>query len=99
MIFNIYNVYIRVRVFLDESDNVGLQTITEIGDILRKADTLDSEIDIKERGGKADETLLDCFVLSSASGVLKKCIETVDVYTTTYDSSEFTARIVYNLIN
>lgn len=82
---------------IQESDNVGLQTVNEVGEILREANTLNIEVDIEERVGNADETLLDCLVLSSASGILKRCIEAVDVFTSTYDAPEFAEKVLSNI--
>ncbi|KAF7284314.1 EP300-interacting inhibitor of differentiation 3-like isoform X2 [Rhynchophorus ferrugineus] len=82
-----------------ESDNIDLTTIDEISDILQKVDALNSEIDIKERGGNAHETLLDCYVLTSASSILKRCIQTVNISTTPYISSEFSLGIISSIKN
>lgn len=82
---------------IQETENVGIQTVNEVGEILREANTLDTEVEIEERVGNADETLLDCLVLSSASGILKRCIEAVDVFTSTYDSAEFAAKVILSI--
>lgn len=68
--------------------------MNKLGDVLREANRLDTEWNIEERVEHADETLLDCLVLSSASSLLKKCIEAVDVFTSTYDQTEFSDKIV-----
>ncbi|XP_030761909.1 EP300-interacting inhibitor of differentiation 3-like [Sitophilus oryzae] len=79
---------------IKESDTLGIQTVSDIGDILSQANILNSEVDIEERVGNADETLLDCLVVSSASGILMKWIEAVDVFAATYDSTEFVGKII-----
>lgn len=80
--------------FVEETEDTGLSTVNELGDVIREANRLDIEWNIEERVEHTDETLLDCLVLSSASSLLKKCIETVDVFTSTYDQSEFSNKIV-----
>lgn len=71
-----------------------MNTVNEIGEVLKEANSLDTEWKIDERVEHADETLLDCLVLSSASSILKKCIEAVDVFTSTYEQTEFSKKIV-----
>jgi hypothetical protein len=71
-----------------------LETVKEIGDIIKQVNTIEVEHNISERYQHPDETLLDSMVLSSASNVLVKCIESVDVNTSTYVSSEFADKIV-----
>jgi hypothetical protein len=71
-----------------------LETVKEIGDIIKQVNTIEVEHNISERYQHPDETLLDSMVLSSASNVLVKCIESVDVNTSTYVSSEFADRII-----
>ncbi|KAJ8932281.1 hypothetical protein NQ314_014773 [Rhamnusium bicolor] len=83
-----------ITLLLEETEDVGLQSVNELGNVLREANSLDTEWKIDERVEHADETLLDCLVLSSASDLLKKCIEAVDVFTSTYEQSEFTNKIV-----
>lgn len=61
---------------------------------MREINNLDTECKIDDRVKYADETLLDCLVLSSASSVLKKCVDAVDVFTSTYEQNEFTNKIV-----
>lgn len=78
---------------------MGFNTVNEIGEVLKEANSLDTECKIDERVEYADETLLDCLVLSSASSILKKCIEAVDVVTSTYEQSEFCNKIVSNFSN
>lgn len=80
--------------FLEETEDVGLQTVNELGKVLLEVNSLHSEWNIDDRVEHADETLLDCLVLSSSSTILKKCIEAVDVFTSTYEQSEFTNKIV-----
>ncbi|KAJ8921743.1 hypothetical protein NQ315_010653 [Exocentrus adspersus] len=82
---------------IQEAEDVGLQTVNEIGEVLREANNLDTEWEIEERVSHADETLLDCLVLSSASSILKKCIEAVDVFTSTYEQTEFANKIIQNI--
>ncbi|XP_050312219.1 non-structural maintenance of chromosomes element 4 homolog A isoform X2 [Anthonomus grandis grandis] len=82
---------------IQEADSVGLQTVTEVGQILREVNQLNLDVEFEERVGNADETLLDCLVLSSASGILKRCIETVDVFTSTYDPREFGDKILAHI--
>ncbi|XP_018564152.1 non-structural maintenance of chromosomes element 4 homolog A isoform X2 [Anoplophora glabripennis] len=82
---------------IQETEDVGLQTVNELGEVIREANNLDTEWKIDDRVQYADETLLDCLVLSSASSVLKKCIEAVDVFTSTYEQSEFTNRIIQRI--
>lgn len=79
---------------IEETEDVGLNTVNEIGEVLKEANSLDTEWKIDERVEHADETLLDCLVLSSASSILKKCIEAVDVFTSTYEQTEFSKKIV-----
>lgn len=73
---------------------MGLNTAKEIGEVLKEANSLDTEWKIDERVEHADETLMDCMVLSSASSILKKCIAAVDVFTSTYEQAEFSNKIV-----
>ncbi|KAG5898825.1 hypothetical protein JTB14_018785 [Gonioctena quinquepunctata] len=79
---------------IHETEDVGLNTVREIGEVLREVNSLDTESKIDDRVEHADETLLDCLVLSSASSILKKCIESVDVFTSTYEQSEFSNKII-----
>ncbi|XP_060527391.1 non-structural maintenance of chromosomes element 4 homolog A-like [Cylas formicarius] len=82
---------------IEESNDVGLAAVNEVGEILKEANILDNEIAIEERVGNADETVLDCLVLSSASGILKRCIEAVDVFTSTYDGRDFADKILHQI--
>nr|XP_023012935.1 non-structural maintenance of chromosomes element 4 homolog A-like isoform X1 [Leptinotarsa decemlineata] len=82
---------------LQETEDVGLNTVKDIGEVLREVNNLDNEWKIDERVEHADETLLDCMVLSSASNILKKCIEAVDVFTSTYEQSEFSNKIINSI--
>ncbi|CAG9823432.1 unnamed protein product [Phaedon cochleariae] len=79
---------------IQESEDVGLQSVKDIGDVIREANSLDTECNIDDRVDQADETLLDCMILSSASSLLKRCIEAVDVFTSTYEQSEFSNKII-----
>lgn len=69
-------------------------TVTEVGTILREANQINAEVDIEERVDQANETLLDCMVVSSASRILAKCIDTLDVFTAGYEANEFASKIV-----
>lgn len=82
---------------IEETEDVGLNTVNELGNVLREANALDTEWNIDDRVEHADETYLDCLVLSSASSVLKKCIHAVDVFTSTYDPSEYSSHIVNSI--
>ncbi|KAJ8971366.1 hypothetical protein NQ317_016561 [Molorchus minor] len=84
---------------IQETEDVGLQTVNQLGEVLREANTLDTECKIDERVEHADETLLDCLVLSSSSTLLKKCVEAVDVFTSTYEQCEFISRIIHHVKN
>lgn len=79
---------------IQENEDLGLETVKEIGDIIKQVNTIEVEHNISERYQHPDETLLDSMVLSSASNVLVKCIESVDVNTSTYVSSEFADKII-----
>ncbi|CAG9837777.1 unnamed protein product [Diabrotica balteata] len=82
---------------IEETEDVSLNTVNEIGSVLREANSLDTECDITQRVGNADETFLDCLVLSSASSVLKRCVTAVDIFTSTYDSREYSNNIINNI--
>lgn len=73
---------------------MGLTTVTELGGVLQQVNELDNECKIDERVEHADETLLDCLVISQTSSVLKKCSEVVDVSTSVYEQSEYTDKVV-----
>lgn len=48
---------------------------------------------------QADETLLDALVLSSASNLLVKCIEAVDLTKVSYNTNEFAIKLVSKIGN
>lgn len=51
-------------------------------------------MNIEERVDQATETLLDSMVVSSASKILSKCIDHIDVFTAGYEANEFASKIV-----
>lgn len=62
---------------------------------MKEANQLDDEYPIEERGtDKVDQTLMDATVLSSASSILVKCIEAVDIGNSVYEPNEFANKIV-----
>ncbi|VEN56784.1 unnamed protein product [Callosobruchus maculatus] len=78
---------------LEKSGDTGLGAATELRGVVQEANALDSECSIDNRIEHSDETLLDCLVISSASGLLKKCVESVDVFVDTYEQIEFANNI------
>ncbi|EEZ98330.2 EP300-interacting inhibitor of differentiation 3 [Tribolium castaneum] len=78
---------------IHEKEELGLDTVREIGDLLKQVNIIEAEHNINDRYQYPEEILLDSMVLSSASGILKKCVEAVDVNVSTYVSSEFTEKI------
>nr|CAH7754355.1 unnamed protein product [Callosobruchus chinensis] len=78
---------------LEKSGDTGLVAATELRNVVQEANALDSECNIDDRIEHSDETLLDCLVISSASCLLKKCVESVDVFVATYEQIEFANNI------
>ncbi|KAL1492027.1 hypothetical protein ABEB36_012531 [Hypothenemus hampei] len=79
---------------INEINQVNLNTASAVGDILREANALNIEVKFEERIENTDETLLDSMVVSSASGILRKCVAAVDVHSITYDPTEFAQNLV-----
>ncbi|RZB40042.1 EP300-interacting inhibitor of differentiation 3, partial [Asbolus verrucosus] len=79
---------------IQESEDLSLETVKEIGNIIKKVNVIELESDISERYQHPDETLLDSMVLSSASNILVKCIESVDVDTVSYIPADFADKIM-----
>ncbi|XP_066152635.1 non-structural maintenance of chromosomes element 4 homolog A-like [Euwallacea fornicatus] len=79
---------------IQEVDQLSLDTVNKLDEILQEVHALDHEIQIEERVGNADETLLDFMVLSSASKLLHKYVERLDVYTSTYEPGNFAQNVV-----
>ncbi|XP_063911718.1 non-structural maintenance of chromosomes element 4 homolog A-like [Zophobas morio] len=79
---------------ISENADLGLETAEEIGEIISETNVLETEYDISKRYQYAEETLLDSMVLSSASGILVKCIESLDVNAESYIPAEFASNIM-----
>ncbi|XP_066258203.1 non-structural maintenance of chromosomes element 4 homolog A-like [Euwallacea similis] len=79
---------------IQDADQSYLKIASKVGDILQEINTLDREVKIEEKLGNADETLLDFTVLSSAGKILKQCVESLDVYTCTYEPGDFAQNVV-----
>lgn len=77
-----------------EKKDLGIQTVTEVGNILKNINELGREYTIEQRVEQTDETFLDCMVLSCSSRIIVKCINAVDISTCTYESTEFSDRLV-----
>lgn len=65
-----------------------------MNNVLKEANELDEEYNIKDRVDKVDETLIDTFVIASSSSILVKCIDAADVYDAVYEPTEFANKIV-----
>ncbi|CAH0552909.1 unnamed protein product [Brassicogethes aeneus] len=84
---------------IEEENELGVKTVNEVGNIIRQLNALDSQLEIKDRVQYSEEIFLDCMVLSSASTILKKCVENVDVFTSTYEPTEFTEKLNEEISN
>ena len=71
---------------------MSIQHVSTIKRILREKNHLDDEDDIKYRVQYTNETLLDANVLSSASTLLIKCVNELNL--STYDPKNFATRLV-----
>lgn len=80
--------------FAEESEDVGIHAIKEVGEILKEVSLIDGQCPFKERVAYADETLLESVVLSSASSILVKCIENVNIFNSVYEPMEFATKLV-----
>ncbi|XP_045468949.1 EP300-interacting inhibitor of differentiation 3 [Harmonia axyridis] len=78
---------------IEEKKDLGLATVTEVGNILKEINNLEREYTIEQRVEQTDETFLDCMVLSSSSGILVKCINALDISTATYEPKEFSDKL------
>ncbi|XP_044258552.1 non-structural maintenance of chromosomes element 4 homolog A [Tribolium madens] len=78
---------------IHEKEELGLETVREIGHIIKQLTIIESEHNINDRYQYPEEIFWDSKVLSSASGILKKCLESVDVNVLTYVPSEFAEKI------
>jgi len=84
---------------LQENDDVGINAVKELGEILKEVNLIDDQCAFVERVEYADETLLESVVLSSASGIVVKCIESLDIFTSTYEPAEFASKLLNGLKN
>ncbi|XP_044756668.1 EP300-interacting inhibitor of differentiation 3 [Coccinella septempunctata] len=78
---------------IEDKKDLGLQTVTEVGNILKEINELEREYSIEQRVEQTDETFLDCMVLSSSSGILVKCLNAVDISTASYEPTEFSEKL------
>uniref|UniRef100_A0A1Y1N8M7 Non-structural maintenance of chromosomes element 4 n=1 Tax=Photinus pyralis TaxID=7054 RepID=A0A1Y1N8M7_PHOPY len=79
---------------IEENEGTGLNTIKDLGEVLHEVKQIDDQCPFVNRVEFLDETLLQHVVLSTAGGLLVKCIENVDIFTSTYEPTEFASKII-----
>ncbi|KAK5648511.1 hypothetical protein RI129_003403 [Pyrocoelia pectoralis] len=79
---------------IEENDDIGLNTIKDLGEVLKEIKELDGQCPFVDRVEYLDETLLQHVALSTASSLLVKCMENVDIFTSTYEPTEFATKII-----
>ncbi|KAF2888036.1 hypothetical protein ILUMI_18137 [Ignelater luminosus] len=82
---------------LQENEDIGIHAVKEVGEILKEVYLIDSQCKFQERVEYADETLLESVVLSSASSILVKCIENLNIFNSTYEPTEFATKLLNGL--
>lgn len=82
------------NLILEESEDVGLHTTKEVSNILEEMEVLNEECTLEEEAKRIDETIIDSHILSSASSVVLKCIDVVQISNSLYKPAEFTRKIV-----
>ncbi|KAI4458779.1 hypothetical protein MML48_7g00006978 [Holotrichia oblita] len=79
---------------IQDSNDVGLQTIKKVKNILSEANLLNDQCDIHERVTCPEEILLDSFLISQASDVLVKCTKAVNIFAANYEPLNFAEKII-----
>lgn len=82
--------------FAEESEDTGLHAAETVYEILQEVKALDEECHIKHRLDKVDEFVMDAHILNSASAVVIKCLNALQVSMSNYDPIEFANKLVNN---
>ncbi|KAK4884567.1 hypothetical protein RN001_000838 [Aquatica leii] len=82
---------------LRENEDIGINTVKEVGVVLKEVQAIDNQCDFENRVEYADETLLQHVVLSTSSGILIKCLENANIFISTYESADFASKLLNGL--